>query len=686
MSGSLNRLGAVAAALLVAAPLAGLRADDARNDGGGEEPPAAAPTLPFPDSGPLRVEATGRAAPGSWVRPDPAGEGAILCEGLRGVTLELDGVRLLGGPAGGDPDQREGLGLVLRGCEDLTVRGGRFEGYRISVLAEDCRGLILEGIECAGSYAPRLCSTVTAESRTDRLDGLAGEDAEERRAAALVLRDCTDVRVRGCRARGALSGLLLDGCGGCRIEGNDLSFLSGFGVALFGSQGNAIERNRLDYCVRGFHPDRPSSGLGAAAVALFEGSSDNSIAGNRATHSSNGLLLGGGAAAGGCDRNLILGNDFSFAVAEGIDLCGAAGSRILENTARGCGRSGFAASRASDTLVAHNSFGGADRAVRIGETRGVTVLAGNVLHGNEVGLDLSAPAEGEPEAAEAGGCWVVGNSFAENDSDLLVRACGGLRMAENIYEAGERELFVSGLSSPGPEEIGEAELEDWLRGAGGWLPSGNVTDAVLLPWTEALREELDRRLEAAQPSESILAIPFGPEARAGLDTIAMGEWGPWDFEAGAPRPSMRRPGGALAGAAWKARWYSWMDGPDPRAGQETLEGWRKGAPLYSAELGEWRSPWGERDQARLAVGTERFGLLAETRIELEAGRYRITTLSDDGVRVRIDGRVVLENWTWHPATRDEAEVELEAGAHELELEYFQLDGAAALTIDLERVE
>ena len=47
---------------------------------------------------------------------------------------------------------------------------------------------------------------------------------------------------------------------------------------------------------------------------------------------------------------------------------------------------------------------------------------------------------------------------------------------------------------------------------------------------------------------------------------------------------------------------------------------------------------------------------------------------------------------WHerksaPApTRDEAEVDLDEGAHTIEVEYFQIDGAAALAIDLERVE
>jgi hypothetical protein len=86
------------------------------------------------------------------------------------------------------------------------------------------------------------------------------------------------------------------------------------------------------------------------------------------------------------------------------------------------------------------------------------------------------------------------------------------------------------------------------------------------------------------------------------------------------------------------------------------------------------------------IGADHFGLVATTTITLsEGGKYRLSTLSDDGVRVSIDGKTVLENWTWHAPTRDQAEIELAAGAHTLELEYFQIDGALALSIELEKI-
>ena len=99
----------------------------------------------------------------------------------------------------------------------------------------------------------------------------------------------------------------------------------------------------------------------------------------------------------------------------------------------------------------------------------------------------------------------------------------------------------------------------------------------------------------------------------------------------------------------------------------------------------WVTPWGGNENIRESVGERRFGLIATTRVRLPAGRYRLSTLSDDGVRVLLDGKTVLENWTWHAPTIDDAEFELKEGEHEFTLEYFQIDGASVLSLDLESI-
>jgi glucose/arabinose dehydrogenase len=52
--------------------------------------------------------------------------------------------------------------------------------------------------------------------------------------------------------------------------------------------------------------------------------------------------------------------------------------------------------------------------------------------------------------------------------------------------------------------------------------------------------------------------------------------------------------------------------------------------------------------------------------------YTFHTLSDDGVRLWVDGKLLIDNWTGHAPTEDQGEIRLEAGKkYRLRLEYFE---------------
>lgn len=68
-----------------------------------------------------------------------------------------------------------------------------------------------------------------------------------------------------------------------------------------------------------------------------------------------------------------------------------------------------------------------------------------------------------------------------------------------------------------------------------------------------------------------------------------------------------------------------------------------------------------------------------------AGTWRFTTLSDDGVRVLVDGKMVIDHWDWHAPAEDSATVLLTEGAHEIVVEHFEIDGAEALDLAIEPV-
>lgn len=108
-----------------------------------------------------------------------------------------------------------------------------------------------------------------------------------------------------------------------------------------------------------------------------------------------------------------------------------------------------------------------------------------------------------------------------------------------------------------------------------------------------------------------------------------------------------------------------------------------GSPvLHSTGVGEtsgaiWKT-WAGSPPAGVPAGE--WGLRLTGDIDLAvAGSYQVRVFSDDGARVWIDDKVVLDDWTagaqrWHP---DSTPVTLTAGKHRLRLDYQNVSGADA---------
>jgi hypothetical protein len=63
------------------------------------------------------------------------------------------------------------------------------------------------------------------------------------------------------------------------------------------------------------------------------------------------------------------------------------------------------------------------------------------------------------------------------------------------------------------------------------------------------------------------------------------------------------------------------------------------------------------------------------------GSHTLYTRSDDGVRLWVDGKLVINNWTDHAAKEDTGTIRLEAGKKvDLKLEYYENMGAAAISL------
>jgi hypothetical protein len=66
-----------------------------------------------------------------------------------------------------------------------------------------------------------------------------------------------------------------------------------------------------------------------------------------------------------------------------------------------------------------------------------------------------------------------------------------------------------------------------------------------------------------------------------------------------------------------------------------------------------------------------------------AGTYRVTATSDDGVRIWIDGVLIIgDSYTWsvHPVATFTRDVMLHSGNHTWVVEYFQAEGESVVQV------
>ena len=75
------------------------------------------------------------------------------------------------------------------------------------------------------------------------------------------------------------------------------------------------------------------------------------------------------------------------------------------------------------------------------------------------------------------------------------------------------------------------------------------------------------------------------------------------------------------------------------------------------------------------VDPDTFSVRWTGRIQADGdGTHWFRTVSDDGIRVKIDGATIIENWTDHYPTTDSGHIDLTTGEHDIEVEYYDNTG------------
>jgi len=439
----------------------------------------------------------------------------------------------------------------------------------------------------------------------------------------------------------------------------------------------------------------------------------------------------------GNSRNRLIKNDFSYAPAHGIEMTFSFGNifygnRLVENAI--CGVWG---GYSQDTLIANNHFAGNGGMAYGLERGGVNIehgqnnrIVNNLFKANKCGVHLWW----DPEGDFAQKPWAQANGTASKDNLICANefdgdACALHFRGPSEVTVGQNDLHQVDTRMEKDKDVKVHERSDQVR-----------TDVQAPAYPVLGRTRPISARAHLRGRQNIIMTEWGPWdhasplARVIQDTGQSVEYelrkmprtpvvtveghGIKGLRSQPPHPGLPttytisaiRPGvypyqvqvkaggfsetftGTLISVAWDVTFFKWTQATDPR---EHLDAWRKlasGSTAISTQVSRLSFLYGgggpsaqpsltSLDAAHL--GSNHFGMMARTRLALSAGTWSVSTLSDDGIRVTVDGDPVIDNWTWHGPTRNTGELTLDRDKTvEIKVEYFEIDGHAVLDLEI----
>lgn len=680
--------------------------------------------------------------PGTYLfAPSPTDSALIVVRGSD-ITLDLAGAHLLGVPANSDPDGAAGVAILVDGGANVTIKNARIRGYKIAILARGTRNLRLIDNDLSFNWKPRLFSLVEHESLTDWLSYHHNEKDEWLRyGAAIYLRDVRGGEVKGNTVHQGMNGLLMTSTDSLLVANNDFSFNSGLGVGMYRSSHNRVLHNQIDYNVRGYSEGFYRRGQDSAGLLIYEQSDSNAVAFNSVTHGGDGLFLWGGqhtmdTGQGGANDNVFFENDFSWAPTNGMEATfsrnkfisnrivgsdhglwgGYSYSSVVANNHFEANRVGIAIEHGQDNRIVANRF---DRdstdiylwANRIEptdwgypkhrDTRSRDyVIRGNTMTGARVGLRV-----GQTTNLDAR------DNLIHADTVLVARDTSGVTfdtVALPVYGVFADSALGNRIGPlPDGRRVLPSAYADWPRATivvDEWGPF-DFKSPKLWPTDSSLASPLKLRVlgpvgagtwrllrsrgasvskQRGGVGDTIVVTPAGgaiEDWRITLEYRGRPTRSPTGTTRGVHTPYVFSYSRFDARTTWDVKVYAWSDSTHPlnaHAAFAALIRGERGQPALTLTTPRLDYMWYRPREA--GWPQERAGVMATAAVNLPPGSYTLRTISDDGIRVFVDDRLVIEDWTVHESKVHE--VPLSPGQHRLRVEYFQGDGWAELRAEI----
>ena len=710
----------------------------------------------------LVINESCKVTPGTYFLSSPSQKEPCIIISGENLVIDFQNAEMRGAAEGVLPNQFAGTAITIKG-KNITLKNARARGYKIAIFAEGVEGLTLENCDFSYNYRPRLRSIREREDFSDWLSYHHNEQDEWLRyGAGIYLKNCLRATVKGCRITGCQNALLMTGCNDGLAYNNFFTFNSGLGIGLYRSSRNKLMHNRLDWNVRGYSHGFYQRGQDSAGILLYEQSSQNTIAYNSATHCGDGLFLWAGQTTmdtgeGGCNDNIIFGNDFSYAPANGVEVTFSRnrvqGNKIIECTY------GIWAGYSFGSTFTGNFIADCKTGIAIEHGQNDTIQR-NAFQFDSTGIELWAR---ETQPAD----WGYAQKRDTRSRDAILDRNIFLNTRKPLKISNSKNIFVNGenlflgfdklLETSKPNEnlkfirndiySTEAKISEvWANPELAASKNLNFSHPDKNPENPyaALDIPLNELKEPDSLADGMLAmLPKGfPRGRK---FILMDEWGPFDFRR--PIASLDTIAGNLyslvligPSGSWKitkmegVKSVSAKRGSVPTAltlerdtaseavfiefeytspqvtktvfGEIVTTGkvYKFDFQRFEKEI-EWHTkffnydsiatpetfmakyPIAEKLQKDLAfawwgspaeaVHEDKFATLSTTNFNIAPGEYILEVTSDDGVRLYLDDKLLIDHWDIHEPETDEVTVLL-GGQHNIRIEHFDAGGFATL--------
>ncbi|MEP7143761.1 MAG: right-handed parallel beta-helix repeat-containing protein [Ferruginibacter sp.] len=236
-------------------------------------------------------------------------------------------------------------------------------------MADHIEGLQITGSDFSYNYRQRLNSDRFKEDVSD-WQSYHHNDKNEwlRFGAGIYLDHCNQAVIHNNISTDGQCALMMTYCNNGKVYNNNFSFNTGVGIGMYHSSGNHILDNKIDWNVRGFSYGYYYRGQDSGGILVFDQCSNNVFAYNSVTHSGDGFFLWAGQqtideGTGGCNDNLVYGNDFSYAPTNGVEITFSR-NKIINNKMHDCWH-GIWGGFSYNTVIAKNDFGGNLAAISI---------------------------------------------------------------------------------------------------------------------------------------------------------------------------------------------------------------------------------------------------------------------------------------------------------------------------------